>query len=140
MRVLLYFLLLFLVLLYAIARGGSSERAAAVTLTLGSVLTKVLHLTKVDPFGRVEALGVVIDALVLAAFVVLVVRSNRYWPIWIAALQLLATLAHAAKLVDPTMMRTGYAFLLAIWAYPQLALIAIGAWSHNQRTRRTSVS
>lgn len=140
MRVIFYYSLLTLVLVYALARGGRSERAGAAILFIGSVLTDVAFVPGILHFVSVERGVLVVDVGVLAAFVILALRSDRYWPIWIAALQLIGTLAHFAKLADPTMMPVGYAFLLAAWAYPMLALIAIGTWRHRRTGPRTSDS
>lgn len=140
MRVIFYYSLLTLVLVYALARGGQSERAGAAILFIGSVLTDVAFVPGILHFISVERGVLAVDVAVLAGFVILALRSDRYWPLWLAALQLIGTLAHFAKLADSTMMPVGYAFLLAVWAYPMLALIGFGTWSRHRRSRRTSGS
>lgn len=140
-RIIFYNGLLLLVFAYAMAKGGRSERAAALILLVGSLLTRAIYMLPVaDRYGDVEFSVLLVDAAGVIGFTWVALKSDRYWPIWIAALQLIAMLVHLAKLIEPSMMRTGYAFLLAIWAYPMLALIAFGTWSHHRRQRRMSSS
>jgi hypothetical protein len=137
LRVVIYYALLMSVVAYAFRRGGWPERAAALTILVGSVLTQVALSPFAGRFGGVEFSVLLVDLAALAAFVALALKSDRYWPIWIAAFQLIGVLAHLARMADPTMMRTGYAVILALWSYPMLALIAIGTWRHHRRTRIT---
>jgi hypothetical protein len=139
-RILLYNGLLLLVVIYAMARGGRSERAAALIMLAGSLLTKVVYAPFANRFGDVELTVLLVDAAGFVGFTIVALKSDRYWPIWIAALQLIGMLVHLAKLIEPAMLRTGYAFMLAIWSYPMLALIAFGTWSHHRRQRRMSSS
>jgi hypothetical protein len=74
-----------------------------------------------------------VDVAALAAFVILALRADRYWPLWIAGLQIIGTAGHAVKLMDPGVIRTAYAFILAFWSYPMLLLIVLGTWRHQQR-------
>lgn len=139
LRVAIYYALLLAVTGYAAGRGGRSERAAALVLLAGSILTRIALTPAAHRFTGFEANALLVDLAVLAGFTVIALRSDRYWPIWLAALQLIGVLAHLAKLADPAMMRTGYAFLAAVWSYPMLALIAFATWSRH-RLRRTNDS
>lgn len=140
LRVLIYYALLLAVLGYAAARGGWAERAAVMIVLGGSILTQAVLSPLAHRFTGIEYSVLAIDILCLAGFTAIALRSDRYWPIWLAALQLIGVLAHLARLADPGMMRTGYAFLLAVWSYPILALIAFGTWSRHREARRTSNS
>lgn len=134
MRVALYYALLLVVLAYAVARGGRDERVGVGILLVGSVLTHVAFSPMAGRFSEVEVSVLAVDLAVLAAFGALALTSDRYWPLWIAAFQLIGVLAHVAKLAEPEMFRTGYAFILAVWSYPMLGLIAWG--THNQHRQR----
>jgi hypothetical protein len=141
LRVIFYNSLLLLVLVYAMARGGRSERAAALILFVCSLLTKLIYLIPAaDRFGDVEYAVLLVDAAGLAGFTWVALKSDRFWPLWIAALQLIGILVHLSRMIEPAMLPTAYAFLLAIWAYPQLALIAYGTWHYHRRRLRMSVS
>jgi hypothetical protein len=55
-------------------------------------------------------------------------RSARFWPLWVAGLQLTATSVHLLKLLHPDLMSFVVGAALAFWSYPILILIGIGAW------------
>lgn len=134
MRVALYYTLLLAVLAYAWLRGGSAERIGASIALAASLLTQAAYSPLGGRFDNVETAVLAVDVAVLGCFVTLALHSERYWPIWVSALQLIGVLAHIARLADPSMIRPGYAFILAVWSYPTLALIAAGTWRHHRRT------
>lgn len=134
MRVVLYFACLVFVVVYAWRRGGRPEQAGALVLLLGSLLTMAAGSPAILRFASIEFGILVVDLMVLAAFLALALSSDRYWPLWTAALQLIGVLAHLAKAADLEMPRFGYAFLQAVWSYPMMLTIVIGTQSF-QRTR-----
>ena len=140
MRVAFYYAVLLLVFAYAAARGGRPEQLGAAIIGVGSLLTHAALSPLASRFGQVELSVLGVDLLALACFLALALKSQRYWPIWVSALQLIGVLAHVARLAEPSMMRPGYAFILAVWSYPMLAIIAAATWRHHRRTRATNSS
>lgn len=136
MRMALFALLLFACTFYALVRGGLPERIAAVTMFAGCFLTLAVNSPLSVRYASAEIAILAVDAAMLGIFATLALRSDRYWPLWVTALQLLVVLAHVAKLIDPEMLRNGYGFVMAVWSYPQLLAIALGTRAHDrQRTR-----
>lgn len=131
MRMIAFALLLVACTLYALARGGRPERLGALTMFAGCVLTLAVNSPLSVRYASVEMAILVIDAIMLAIFAAVALFSDRYWPIWVTALQLLVVLAHIAKLADPEMLRNGYGFVMAVWSYPQLLAIALGTRAHH---------
>jgi hypothetical protein len=127
MRIAFYFLMLGAVCLLCLLRGRSDERFAAAACVVGSVLTFIANQLTL-PFVRFEPLAFAVDVGVLAAFVVIALRSARFWPLWVAGLQLTATSVHLLKLLHPDLMSFVVGAALAFWSYPILILIGIGAW------------
>jgi hypothetical protein len=120
---------------YAFVGGGAPERIGAAIFLIGSVLTYVtLELSPVD-FRGVEIGVFIIDVVVFAAFVLLALRANRYWPLWMSALLGLGVVAHLAMLVHPRVIPWAYAVVLSIWSYPILLLMAAGTFAHRRRLR-----
>ena len=74
-----------------------------------------------------------IDIVWCVIFAVIAIRANRVWLIPFAACQAVEVLAHVAKLVDPTMLPKGYAFLTVIWSWPMLILLVWGTAAHQRR-------
>lgn len=130
--------LVFLVLLlsctaFSLARGGRPERVAASTMLVGCVLTWAVNSPLAVRYASVELAILAIDLAMLSIFAAVALTSDRYWPLWVTALQLLVVLAHVARLADSEMLRSGYGFVMAVWSYPQLAIIAIGTRAYQGR-------
>lgn len=134
-----YYAILLLCAAYVAARGGAPERVGAAIMVVGSVCTTVLLSARPVRYSEVETGAVIVDVAVCAAFLVLALRANRYWPLWMTALQLIGTAEHAVKMVDSHVIRLVYAFIMAIWAYPMLMLLVLGAWQHQRRLARFGV-
>lgn len=135
-NVLVYLILLNLCWAYALWRGGTPERIGATILAVGSFLTAAAIDDGRGSFQGVEVDVVVIDILCSLAFVSLALRADRFWPLWLAALQVGGTAGHAVKFIDPHIVPRAYAFMLAAWAYPMLVLLFAGTWRHRRRLAR----
>jgi hypothetical protein len=128
-----YYALLALAWIYALLRGGAPERIGATIIGVGSILSLAAVSGPANIYMSVEIGVFVVDAVCLAAFLVLALRANRYWPLWVAGLQLIGTAGHAVKLADPEIIRRAYQIVLVFWSYPMLLLIVLGTWRHQQR-------
>lgn len=117
---------------FALWRGGPPEKIGAIVLTVASFLTFGVASDS-ETFQSVEAGISVVDLLCLIAFLALALRADRFWPLWVAALQLMGTAGHAARFVDPDIVDRTYAFMLAVWAYPMILLMFVGTLRHRQR-------
>lgn len=135
-KMIFFYVLLLVCCGYALLRGGAPERIGAAIYAVGTGLTVVALQEAAIRYGSVEVGALIVDMAALIAFLVLALRARRFWPLWIAALQAVGTAGHLAKLADPELMRWAYAFLLGIWSYPMLLLLAIGTYNHQQRLRR----
>ena len=131
-----YYTLLLLCWIYALLKGGAPERIGATIIGAGSILSLAAVSAPASSFGSVEIGVFLVDIACLVAFVVLALRAERYWPLWVAALQVIGIAGHAVKLVDPEVIRRAYAFALVFWSYPMLLLLALGTWRHQQRLTR----
>jgi len=121
---------------YALWRGAAPERAAAAIMLAATVATVVAFRAGPTRFSSVEAGVLAVDVATLLAFVALALRAQRYWPMWIAALQVDAVVTHLAILVAPRAMPWAYAVLIAGWSYPSVLLLAAGTLRHRQRLSR----
>ena len=132
---------LFLVLLiaccaYAFARGGAPERIGMAVYAAGSVLTYVAVSAPPIRFKGVEVGVFIIDVCVLISFIVLALRANRFWPIWVSALLGLGVLGSLAMMLHPRVIPWAYAVVLSIWSYPILLLMVVGTRNHQLRLKR----
>jgi len=128
--------LLALACLYALARGGAPERIGAAIFLVGAILSTAAISSGSARFISVELGVVVVDLVMLAALLALALRAERFWPLWVTALHIIGTAGHAVKAVDPAVMRLGYAFAMAFWSYPMLLILAGATWCHRRRLAR----
>jgi len=118
---------------FAIWRGGAPERVAAGSLLLAALATALQLHSVPGAVSNGRNRGVMVtDMLLVAALYSLALRSNRIWPMLLAALQLSSVLVHLAKIVDLAMAAWVYQFLLKIWAYPMIALLVVGTVRHRE--------
>jgi hypothetical protein len=125
--------LLIAVCLYALWRGRGEERIVAL-ICLGATLASRLAFSPLSVrYHGVESGLLVIDLVVLASFVAVALRSQRFWPLWVAGLQLTTSMAHLMKAIDSTLMPMAYGAAIALWSYPILIILAIGTWRGQRR-------
>lgn len=110
----------------AVLRGRDSERLAATGVLTGWALSMVLARARSnDTQWGIFA----VDALLLMLFLWLAMRSRRFWPLFVAAFQLLMVFTHIASILDAGV--SGWAYLTAnlIWSYLVLLTIGYAAWT-----------
>lgn len=128
-----YYAMLFLCWGYAQLRGGAPERIAAHIVLGGSLLTLATVSNLAVSYMSVEVGVLLVDVATLVAFLILALRAERFWPLWLTALQLIGTTGHAIKLVDPATIPRAYAFAAIFWSYLMLPLLVLATWRHQRR-------
>ncbi len=118
---------------YALWRGRSDERIVASVCLLATVGTRFAISPLQVRYASVEGGLMTIDALVLLVFIWIALRSQRFWPLWVAGLQLTNSISHLLKLADFQMMPRAYGVAAALWSYPILLILAIGTWRSHRR-------
>ena len=122
---------------YALVAGGAPERIGASLYALSVLATHILLLSHAARWQDVEYGEFIVDVVVFFAFLLLALRANRFWPLWVSALLGLGVLGHIAMLGHPRVIPWAYAVVLSIWSYPILLLIAGGTFAHRRRRKRT---
>lgn len=130
---------LFLLLLLAAWRwGGGPERVLAGVLawfTAGDALNHAVFGNWTD-FATVDTGHVFIDAAALAVSFAVALFANRMYPLWFAALQLIAMLAHIARDLASAIASIAYLAMYIGPSYFQIIILAAGIWSHRRRVLR----
>ncbi|MDQ1229984.1 hypothetical protein [Sphingomonas sp. SORGH_AS_0879] len=121
------------VCLYALLRGGRPERWTAIMLFVASVATYLVPFDPATSFRSVDMAGLVIDLALMAGLVVVAAVANRFWPLWLAALHLLAIGVHGVRGLDPGLMPWMYAVAAGKLAYPMILVLALGVMRHQRR-------
>lgn len=130
-----YFLVLFAVCGYAFARGRSDERFAAGVCIVASIASVLVMSPLTGRYSGIEAGVLIVDLLALAGFIAIALRTDRFWPLWVAGLQLTTLVAHLLKAIQLDLMPHAYAAAARFWVYPIFLIIVIGTWRSHQRAR-----
>ena len=129
----IYWAILFAICGYAFWRGRRDERVVA-AVCLGASVVSLLSLTQWQSrYSDVETGLLLVDAATLALFVGVALQSNRFWPLWVAGLQLTTSMGHLMKAVDVDLLPMAYGAALRLWSYPILVILAIGTWRGQHR-------
>ena len=118
---------------YALVRGRSDERWVAATCIVASVATRLTVSPVLHRYSGVEIGVFLVDLGTFAAFTFVALRTQRFWPLWIAGLQLTTVMSHILKAIDTTLFPVAYAAAGRLWSYPILLILAVGTWRSHQR-------
>ena len=129
-----YFVVLFVVCAYAFVRGRTDERAVAADVRAASSAAVLVAPPKAGAASHHEAGRVLVDVGAFVAFTLVALKSERFWPLWVAGLQLTTLMSHAFKVGRLDLMPQAYAAAARFWVYPIFLIIVIGTWrSHRRR-------
>jgi hypothetical protein len=130
-----YWLLLLAITAYAIWRGRSDERIVAAACLMASLITYAVLSPRLMRYSEVEMGVLMVDIGVLAVFTGVALQSNRFWPLWVAGLQLTTSIAHLLKAIDADLLPHAYGVAARFWSYPILLIVAVGTWRSHRRRR-----
>ena len=136
MSPILYISLLVLSAGYALLRGGRYERFAAIICVVATIATVSVHSPLSERYVTVESGALVVDMVTLAAFIAVALLSDRFWPLWVAGLQLTTSLAHFLKAIEPELIAPAYGAAVRFWSYPILIILAIGTLRRQRRLQQ----
>ena len=136
LRVSLFWLLLLVSCSYALWRGRKYERIAALVFITATILSFLGHSPLRSRYVEIEASDLIVDSAVLFAVVAIALASDRFWPLWIAGLQLVDSMSHLLKAVDADLLPQVYGAAERFWSYPILVVLLIGAWRQHQRSQQ----
>lgn len=113
---------------YALWRGRKDERIAATACLLATIVTVSIIPPVAERYSKPDLMLLAIDVGMLAAFTGIALTSHRFWPLWVAGLQLTMTMSHAMKAIDPDLIPRAYAAASIFWSYPILLIILVATW------------
>jgi hypothetical protein len=129
-----YWAVLLLICGYAFWRGRSDERIAAATCLIATFVQLFVVSPAIRRYSGVEVGVLLVDLCVLLIFVAIALQSQRFWPLWIAGLQLTTVFGHILKAIQLSLLPYAYAGALRFWSYPILLIVAIGTWRTHHRS------
>ncbi len=127
------------VCLAAFIWGRGPERAIAATwLILFELVARVYssffdagtRVTQIDPLIATQ------DVLAGIILVAVAVNANRNYPLWIAAMQVLAITAHVARALTEAITPIAYMTMAVAPGWIQLFILAGGIFCHSRREKK----
>ena len=129
-RHILYGILLWAVCLYAFRKGGRGERLAAAGILAATYLTVLVISPAAVRFHHLEAAVVMVDVALFALLLLISLQTEKFWPLWLVAMQGLTILSHLAPYV-PHMVPWAYQRASVVWIYPMLIILGFATRRHH---------
>lgn len=121
--------------LVAMWRGSSPERASSSVL-LGMVIVQLVA-RNIAGLGHsylaLDPVSFLVDSLGLALFVAIALKANRFYPLILAAAQLVAFMAHPVRMLVEPVSSLAYYLLVAMPFWFQIVVLALGIGRHIRR-------
>lgn len=117
-RQILYSVLMWTTLLYAMRRGSWPERSVAWIVVIGSVLSAAA----ITNYRHGATTIMAYDVVVFLALFGVGLFSDRYWAMWVAAMQGMTLLGHLLPLM-PLSNPFVYRDAIVLWSWPTLLII-----------------
>lgn len=131
----IYPVLLIACVIFIFWKGRFEERIIGGAIVGGSIATAAIHKLRpgdwVDPSIPLIANELIVTAIILA----IAYRSKRFWPLPVAAFQMIALLAQVVNLVGKNLESYAVGVTQGMWAYPQLIILVFAAMRGMMRPK-----
>jgi hypothetical protein len=118
--------------------GGGPERGfASVWLAVFLIVHPGYHVITAEPLrlDQMDVFHAGLDVVAMIALVMIALNANRFYSLWIAAFQIIATSAHLVRELVDAVSPIVYAIMVIAPSYFQLAIFAGGLFFHIRRKR-----
>ena len=132
-KAVVFYVVLLFALGYVARRGGSPERLVAFLFVTAAMASTLMPFDPEKTYHSVNWGVLAVDLLLFIALVAVAARADRFWPMWIAALQLIELAVHGVRAYDPQLWAIVYGRAVGELSYPMLLLLVIGAQRHTKR-------
>jgi hypothetical protein len=119
---------------FALWRGGKPERLAAGLILLDWMITPLLQ--NQGNLTHIQISNFCLDGALTLALGGIALSSNRFWPIWVTAFQILELLMHVAMLADHRVRPIAYFIGTELASYLILLALVIGTWLEGPHSTR----
>lgn len=127
--------LLLLVALYAWRRGGKPEKQIA-SILVGMHLASLSYALLVGnwtDYSGMPLFRIMLDLAGLGLITLVGLRANRWWPLWVASLQLVTVFAHALRIIDAQVPPLIYAVMEQWPFWIMIVITGIGTQLRHRR-------
>lgn len=125
--------------IFATVRGGAPERLTALFFGAAGIATFLIPAEYWTGFRSIDLPLLAIDIALLVSLVVLSACADRFWPIWLAAVQLVIVLVHVAKAYNPAIVPLIYFVASSRLAYVMIFILVVATVRHRRRMARFGI-
>lgn len=118
----------------ALIWGASEERYTSIGIAVAVLAS---NFVSDGSYAHTESGVLIVDIAVFCGLLLLALRSDRYWPMWAAAFQLVGTMVHFASIPQSGNFAWAYYVALIFWTYPVFIALAAGTWLEGRFRRNT---
>jgi hypothetical protein len=111
---------------YAVLFGGWEGKCMATVIAIAALVTAFWDISPGLRGSYVDLAPLSINLATLIAMYLIAAYSWRWWPLWVAAIQLNIAVAHLAALFSPPLSTLLSQGPEGCWALPGLALMVLG--------------
>jgi len=130
--IILFWSLTLAVCTFAALAGGWEGRWFAICYLGQAGLLVVLRLMLNPAWNATHWPTFSVDMLLLLALLVIAIRTNRFWPLWVFGFHLITISAHLASLFTHIVPARAYFVLATMWAVPKLLIVVAGIWTDRR--------
>lgn len=112
--------------------GGRDERIAAVGFLVAVVAS---NMASSSTYSHTESGILAIDVALFFGLLVLALQSDRFWPMWAAAFQLVGSAIHFASMSETGDFGWAYYVAVIFWTFPVVIALAAGTWLEGRYRR-----
>ncbi|MBV9843091.1 MAG: hypothetical protein JOY99_16425 [Sphingomonadaceae bacterium] len=124
---------------YALLRGGAPERIIAAAYLVSVPATVYALGPLIGRFRGFELGAFLIDFALFIIFVAIALRADRYWTLWVSAMQASSLLGYFLGLLGTSKLNLASAILVQMWFYPIMVTLGIATFRHRLRKRRYGI-
>ncbi len=111
--------------------GGRDEQWTAIACIAATLASRIVNTN----YSHMESTILLIDGAMLTGLLLLALKSDRYWPMYATAFQLVGLVVHIGSLTETGDFANAYAVGLIFWSYAVMAALMAGTWLEG-RSRR----
>jgi hypothetical protein len=120
---------------YAWMMGGRDGRTVAAIMVGATLATTIAE--NVTAWSHTQDRVLLVDAGMFIMLYVLAMRSDRFWPIWLAAFQLATVSSHVATIPMGAVSGKIYQMISTVWVIPLQLTLVLGIWQDRVAALRT---
>lgn len=111
--------------------GGRDEQWTAIACIAATLASRIVNTS----YHHMEMNILMIDGGLLLGLVLLALKSDRFWPMYAAAFQLVGLVVHIGSLTETGNFAGAYAVGLIFWSYAVMAALMAGTWLEGRARR-----